>query len=409
MTQKDVKKILDKVLQGIKPENKIILVANNFVSELNNLLKQKKIDAIAVLGGSMAKNTFLKEDYDADVFVKFNYSYKGKNISEILASALKKYEFERVKGSRDYFHVQKDFLFEVVPVLDVSNIKDAENVIDMSPMHVDYFKKKGNKLEDEVRLLKAFMKANRVYGSESYINGFSGHVVDLLTIKYGSFIDVLKAASKWNAPVVIDLEKKLKDPLMELDKTKISGPLIIVDPVQENRNAAAALRFDCFNTFVESCKEFLKNPDEDFFVFKSAKQLIEKNGFLYELEIKPLKGNKDISGAKVLKVLEFLIRELENNDFIIKDFKWDYGNPCLVYFLLKNEEVNPEKIVKGPPTNSDKHCAAFKNKHKQIFEEKGFLFAKTNREFKNAKTLVKKLLKDPYTKERCVSAVLKNN
>ncbi len=406
---KEIKKIISEVIEEIKPPSNSLDKANEFIRELNFLLSENKIDANAVLGGSMAKNTHLKNDYDADVFVKFNKKYKGDDISSILEKALKKkYLLERVKGSRDYFHIKKEFLFEVVPVLDVESINDAENVIDMSPMHVNYFKNNGKELEDDVRLLKYFMKANRVYGAESFINGFSGHVVDLLIIKYKSFFNTLKAAKIWKPKVIIDLEKKLKDPLMELDREKISGPLIIVDPVQENRNAAAALSDDCFEKFKIASNEFIKNPSKKFFERKDAKQVLideYKHEHVFELIIEPMRGNEDIVGTKILKLLKFIHTKLKENDFKT-EFNWDFGYPTKAYFSTNTTTLDAKKIVRGPPTNIKKHCDLFKNKHESVFERDNFLYAEIKRKYTNIKTMIHDLLNDEHVTSRCKSIKL---
>lgn len=404
-----IKVILDRVLDDVIPDSSCVDVANSFVGELNSLLKKHNILAVAVLGGSMAKNTFLRGDSDADVFVKFDFSYKGGDISSLLFSLLKKegFVFDRVKGSRDYFHVRKDILFELVPVLDVSNIVDADNVIDMSPLHVDYFKKKGVGLENDVRLLKKFMKANRVYGAESFIRGFSGHVVDLLVIKYGSFLNVLRAASKWSGSVVIDIEHKLKNPLLELDKAKVSGPLVLVDPVQDNRNAAAALDFVCFNRFVGCAKAFLSNPSFDFFVFKDALSIVSSfkkdSDFLLEFLIEPVKGSDDISGSKVLKLLHFINLNLKESGFLVSGFEWDFGFPSKCYFLVDSSPLQSRFSVRGPPLSQEDHCVVFKSKHEDVFVRDGFLFAWKSRVFLDVFSYLDFLIKDVYISERCVS------
>lgn len=407
MTIKKIKPIVDLVLSNIKPDDAPLKYAHEFIGRLNEFIADKNISARAVLGGSMAKNTFLKDDFDADIFVKFDIKYKTDDISKLLKGVIKdKFKFEVVKGSRDYYHVFDKMLFELVPVLDVSRIADANNVIDMSPLHVEYFKRKGAGLEDEVRLLKQFMKANRVYGAESYVNGFSGHVVDLLVIKYGSFLKVLKASVKWSGTVVIDLERKLKDPLMELDKAKTSGPLVIVDPVQDNRNAAAALGFDCFNSFVRAADSFLKSPSYDFFEKTSAKDImIERidEGDLFEFVIDPLDGNDDISGTKVLKVLEFLINRLNDLNFKVLDFKWDFDRPSYAYILVDTCELEPVEVVRGPPLSAKPHCDAFKSKHDDTFERDGFLYANIERKFVRSDSALSHLIRDDYVLQRVKS------
>jgi tRNA nucleotidyltransferase (CCA-adding enzyme) len=150
------------------PDKEVILKINKFIDALNKALKQQKIDAEASMGGSVAKGTFIKNSFDADIFVKFHPKFRGQNISDILDSVLKKMKLEanRVHGSRDYFQIKKEFTYELVPVLNVNDYRQAENVADMSPLHVLYFIKQSRKiknLREEIRVTKLFMKSARVY------------------------------------------------------------------------------------------------------------------------------------------------------------------------------------------------------------------------------------------------------
>ena len=47
---------------------------------------------------------------------------------------------------------------------------------------------------------------------------------------------------------------------MELNKSKQQGPLIVIDPVQKDRNAAAALNHEKFEIIKKTAKQFLKKP-----------------------------------------------------------------------------------------------------------------------------------------------------
>ncbi len=208
--------LLKEIKEKLRPDKNILIKVDEIVNKVNLMLEQDKVKAICVTGGSLAKGTFIKDDYDADLFVRFDYEYQDKNISDILENVLKKkFKIERVHGSRDYFHIQINKLtFELVPVIMIKDYKNAINVTDMSPLHVDYMKKKLKKgQEDEIRLTKQFCKSAKVYGAESYIKGFSGHILDLLIINYGSFEALVKAAVDWKAKVIIDLEKHLKNPI----------------------------------------------------------------------------------------------------------------------------------------------------------------------------------------------------
>ncbi len=409
----DLKKVISKIKPGntsLKKETEVI------VQTINSELKKNKIKATAIVGGSFAKDTHLADDFDCDIFVKFDYRYKDANISDLLEKVLKKLKPERVHGSRDYFlfsntqfwqsrnesssqRRNRELNFEVVPVLNISKPKQAMNVTDVSPLHVAWVKK--HKKSDQIRLVKAFCKANSIYGAESYIKGFSGHVLDILTIKYGSFMNLLKASQKWKPKSVIDVEKHYKnaeETMFKLNVSKTQSPLIIVDPIQPERNAAAALGYEQFNVFVKKAKEFLKKPSEKFFEKKVLTKVNFKDAII--INVVPLKGKRDVVGAKIMKAHESIERELENNDFEIKNSGFIWDKETFIWFKLKNEKISSESIVKGPPLAMKNHVLAFKKEHKNSFEKNARIFAKVKREYVNAKELIKNVIKTDEVKEK---------
>ena len=132
------------VLKKITPdknEKKIVLdISKNFIKKLSSKFKEGK----AVLGGSIAKDTWITGDSDIDVFAVFNKKYSKEDIKKILEKRLKeaKFKIKRIHGSRDYFQVkQGDYNFEVVPILNIKNAKEAKNITDVSPLHVKWVKK----------------------------------------------------------------------------------------------------------------------------------------------------------------------------------------------------------------------------------------------------------------------------
>ncbi len=397
------------------PDKEVILKINKFIDALNKALKQQKIDAEASMGGSVAKGTFIKNSFDADIFVKFHPKFRGQNISDILDSVLKKMKLEanRVHGSRDYFQIKKEFTYELVPVLNVNDYRQAENVADMSPLHVLYFIKQSRKiknLREEIRVTKLFMKSARVYGAESYIKGFSGHVVDLLLIKYKTFLDLVKAAAKWKDELVIDIEKYHIDPRMSLNTSKISGPLIIVDPIQKNRNAAAAVSRECFNLFRQRCRDFLKSPSKDFFEIPLFSDIIDekiaktKNAEIFLINIHPLDGKRDVIGSKVLKIKETLEQDAKNKEFELTWSDWEFNDKnsriCLAF---RNKHLPETILIKGPPPEMKESNENFKKAHKKTFVKNGQIFAEEKREFKTPLELLKSILSSKYVKEKCQS------
>ena len=393
--------VLKEVLREIKPIGKDKRV-NEFVKDLQSRVDGKKIEAKVFLGGSFAKGTFLKDNYDIDIFVRFDKKYIEKDLSGLLEKCLKGLNYTRVHGSRDYFQIKDDLKFEIVPVLDIKNPEDAKNVTDMSPLHVEWvIKNSSSKLREDIILLKQFCKGIGVYGAESYIKGFSGHVVDILVIYYGGFKKVLRASLKWKDKQVIDYYKYHKGEAMwNLNKSKLQSPLIIIDPVLPSRNAAAALGYGKFNIFKKNAKDFLKKPSKSFFVVKKFD--VEKyGGFVLKIEGLSGKGERvlhmkeDVVGAKLLKVYDFIMKGLKDFKVVSSGWNFDY-----IWFKVKDNEIEKEYERIGPSIKLKEDVKKFKLKHKKTYVKKGKVCCKIKRECYKVDDMIKGLLKDKYVKER---------
>jgi len=394
--------VLEKVLKKIKPvaTSKIV---EEVLKDINDSLKEHNLRAEAILGGSVAKGTYLKGKSDVDIFVKFNFKkYKGHALSPLLEESLKKFKPEVIHGSRDYYQFEKDGMsFEVVPVLDIKTLDAADNIMDYSPLHVDWVMKNIAGFEDDIRLAKQFCKAARVYGAESYIRGFSGHTLDILVIHYKGFVHLLKAAQDWGDKVVVDHGNVHKGKALEvLNIAKVQSPLIVIDPVFSERNAAANLNEEKFERFKDCAKAFLKNPSEKFFVEKKIdlKELEKKGAVL--LTISPVTGRKDVIGSKLLKVYEFLKKGLGEYGVVDSGWEWEYGEDAAVWFLLEKKELSSTFVQEGPPLTQRPYVAAFKRKHKKTFEQDGRVCANVERDCTTIKKCLQNLLKDLYVKER---------
>ncbi|MFC1775164.1 nucleotidyltransferase domain-containing protein [Nanoarchaeota archaeon] len=396
--------ILDKVLKRIKPESKtkkeLTREINDFLSKLKKKLKSAKV----VAGGSFAKNTWKKDDFDVDVFVKFDMKHKKDNLSDLLQKGLKGNKFVRVHGSRDYFQIQKGKIkYEIVPVLNIRKNSDGQNVMDFSPLHVNWVKKSIGKLHDDIILAKQFCKANKIYGAESYIGGFSGHVIDILVIFYGGFIPLLRATKNWKEQKIVDVEKVYKGKALRyLNKSKTEGPLVVIDPVQPDRNAAAAVTKKTYVKFKKVAAQFLRKPNKKFFEEKkiTLENLREKKAII--VEITPLTGKRDVVGTKLLKAYEFLKKHLKQ--FGIKESGWEWNDKVYFWFVLEKDRLDKEYISEGPPIEMKEAVKKFKKKHKRTFVKKGKLYAKVTQKNISIYKTISHLLKEKYFLSRIKSA-----
>ncbi len=390
-----IKKILEEVLTKVNPSKEELNYINkflkNFIAELEKKLKSTKINAEVFVGGSFAKKTLIKKDeYDIDIFVRFDEKYKGKNISELTEKAIKKMKgtgkISVIHGSRDYFRINEpSFFVEVVPVMKVKNPKNAENITDLSYFHVNYIrnKLKTEKMLEDVRLAKAFCHANKCYGAESYINGFSGYAIELLICYYGSFMNFIKAVSKIKEKEIIDIEKIYKNKYeisMNLNSAKMSSPIVIIDPTYKERNALAALSKNTLEKFQKVCKKFLENPSEKFFEDEKVnldkiKEGAKKNKMEFVLlKAKTNKQEGDVAGSKLIKFYRHLGDEIEKSYKIGQNgFEYNGKKESRSFFVVKNIG---EVLISGPKTDDNKNVISFKKKHKNTFSKNGHIYAK---------------------------------
>jgi len=199
---------------------------------------------------------------------------------------------------------------------------------------------------------------------------------------------------------------KGKDVFREVNKSKLISPLIVIDPVQKDRNAAAALSFEKFEIFRKKANEFLKKPSEKFFEVEDfnidtlKEKFKHKNSIL--LEVDPLKRKDDVAGAKLLKIFEFLNKEIINNDFKIinSGWNWDKKTNAYFFFIFDNKLLSQTEEILGPPNKMKFHAEKFRKKYRKTTIRKSRIIAIVKREFRYPKNLINLLIKNNYLKDK---------
>jgi tRNA nucleotidyltransferase (CCA-adding enzyme) len=396
-------------LQQLIDENNVELANYQAVIDLiKEELKKHEIKADVVLGGSAAKETYLK-NYDMDIFVRFHKNPDSDLLEIILKGAFKK--LERLHGSRDYFKViYKGIEYEIVPVLKILRASEAENVTDVSSLHVDWVKKK-LKNPDQVKLAKLFCKAQSVYGAESYINGFSGYILEILIVQYGTFMKMIEAVSRWKPRTIIDVGKHYKSQktvMKKLNVAKLQSPIIVIDPTQKDRNAAASVTLETFCKFIFAARQFLEDPSKEWFTKKKfslrdvVKESRKLNTVLTVLKVQMPEGKQDVIGSKFLKVFKFIRSQLSQNDFDVFKAGYDLEESILWY------QTHPQRLpvyakVIGPRVWAPKeNLNAFIDKYdrKNVFLEEDHLCAVKKRKYLRAVDFIKNLIQTEYVQDR---------
>ncbi len=394
--------ILDRLRPTKKEERGVKRLANQIIKKLD--IKGSR----AELGGSGAKGTWLRGTSEIDVYVKFNPEiYGNKDISEILKKKLKK-RFKNVvtlHGSRDYYQIRyQNLLFEIVPILDIKDVRDAQNITDVSPFHAKWVRR--HNLGDEIRLAKAFCRAQGCYGAESYIRGFSGYALEVLTIYYGSFDSLVRHAALWRSREFIDIEKHAT----RLNKAKRMSPLILIDPVQPDRNVTASLSKEKYKLFVQAARKYLENPSEDSFVEKVfSPDDIKKRFTGYSLvlfRLTPKQGKRDVTGAKLLKVYEYAKRLFEEEEFNVVASGWHWDRHAYMWYAFEKGVLSGFRKHLGPRIEQKKHLQRFREKNRKckLIIESGRLVALVPRRYSNPQELAKSLLNNSCIRQK-VSAI----
>ncbi len=384
---------------------------------IRSLTKELRTHPISIaVGGSLAKDTNLTGNNEVDLFVAFDYSSnlaKAAKISEYLKKAVHasfgKENYETLHGSRDYYQVKiKGILFEMIPIIKIEEAKKALNITDISPLHAKWINEHAQIIKDDIRLTKQFAKSAKTYGAESYLAGFSGYMLEILVTHYGSFEDLLKAAAKWKKQVVVDAQKfyTKREVFYNINKSKLQSPIIMVDPVDKRRNAAAALGEEKFKLFSKAARAYLKRPSASFFEIEKidlktlAKKAKAKKCSLVSLQIEPLEGKRDVIGAKLLKVFSYLRTKLEGYGIAQADWEWEQGEDATMFFTLK-KKIRPLTMIKqGPPVKLQDHATQFRKRNKVVVEKGGKLYAKVTTLRPELEDFLQHILETTYLKEK---------
>lgn len=368
------------ILGRIRPSEKEKKELEEVVEELLSLVKREadKIDKRleAMLLGSASRGTWLRNEKDLDVFISFPLEYNRETLEEtvsqigarVLEKPEKRYaEHPYVMG---FYH---GYEVEIVPCYAVESSSLLKSAVDRTPFHNDFVRKRVHGKEDDVRLLKQFLKGISCYGAEAKVEGFSGYLCELLILKYGSFKEVLEAARTWSHGEVVSFES-----LEEKDKVraKFPSPLIFIDPVDRDRNVASALSEKNFGIFCYAAKEYLRRPRIEFFFPKKPKiergELVKRfkrrGTSLITLFFAKPQVIEDIlytQGRKALKALEKVLRRGDfrviASDFFVRE------RICMLY-ELESREIPAAKVHAGPRTNTY-HEERFLSKYRSYKEK----------------------------------------
>ena len=348
-------------------EKNVLNIAEEVKQRVEDASKRHLIVHSVEIGGSVAKGTWLADNVDVDIFVKFDSTISKKRLEDLGVkigrdallpndSFLRYSEHPYVEGIID------GVTFNIVPCYDV--VKGSwKSSADRSPYHTSFMKNRFNKsLKNETRLLKKFLKVLGLYGAEIKVKGFSGYVCEVLILKYGSFISVLKAMSNLIGGEILSL-----DDIDEDITKKFDTQLVILDPVDNRRNLGAAISPVNVSSFIMASRSFLEKPSIMFFKGISVSEItdkVKKSTLLDRISIVILRHEPrtvDILWGQLHRSVDSLSKQISKVGFNVlrTSVASDEDSTSAFIFLLDSLVLPKSQIKMGPNVNMKGEVSKF--------------------------------------------------
>jgi len=366
------------------------------VCDLVNQCIEKHVQVVGFeLGGSYAKGTWLPEKADIDIFVKFNKKISENDFRKIGTEI----GFQSLKKHKPYTrHAEHPFVeamidgtrVNIVPCYDVSK-GEWQSATDRSIYHTKFMSQKlSNSLKGEVRILKKFFLHIDVYGAEIAKEGFSGYVSEVLISYFGSFEKTIKKISELKKGQVIGKSTK-----------KFDSPVVIIDPVDNNRNLGTAISMDNLGKFVLASRAFLKKPSKKFFKKPISKRIMRNNDKIIVVQFRFKDRSDDIIWGQIKRASNALKTQLELGGFTVlrnSSTKDEKENAALI-FLLHAKKIENSLVRRGPEISSKEHCEKFiaanlKKSQLMWINEEGKMQSLQKRKHDDVKLFLRDILKN---------------
>ncbi len=210
------------------------------------------------------------------------------------------------------------------------------------------------------------------YGAEVRVGGFSGMLVETLILHYRSFLETLVQASKWKPVIFLDIEKLIGS--QDSRAREFGSPLVVIDPIDPDRNLAAAVRDDKLWGFVAASRQLLKNPGTWYFFplkFKPktkaqfSKLLEHQNRDVAAISFGHPRIVPDVLWGQLLKIERSITDMMTRQDFHpVRSTVWsDEARSSAILVELDNSILPEVQLREGPPVSKMADSQGFLDRH----------------------------------------------
>ena len=345
-------KLVTPSLSEVRKLEKIVKEVNR---RLNVTFKNSAPIPDVALGGSYARGTWLKGSHDVDFFLLYPVTFPRDKLETDAISSAKEAMAGYIVNLRyaEHPYVEsfiEDVRINLVPCYAVAP-GEWKSAADRSPYHTKYIQSKfDDRMKLEARLFKKFVKSAGVYGAEVKIQGFSGYVCEVLTLKFGSFLQTLQHLSRAKQGEIVTLEPYDQDLV-----ASFKSPLVILDPVDTNRNLGSAISAANVGKLVLQSRRLLANPSIRYFLPQKEKLRPTKNSSLllpriFIVTFKNDLRSPDILWGELRRSSTSIADKLTRIGFHVVRYSAasDEKRNSALLFLLAGDKIDPLSIRQGP-------------------------------------------------------------
>ncbi len=348
MIEEIIRRASELVTPTSEEERSVNLITNRVVEVLDKWVKSAGVNATVEVLGSSARSTWLPGQRDIDVFVIMERGEDIRKVVESLSNFLTEVGISWFVRYAQHPYVTlsiDNYEVDVVPCYRINPGEKPITAADRSPLHHRFLSERLTQTQrGDVRLLKQFLKTIGVYGAEIEVEGFSGYLTELLVLYYGSFVEVLKAVEKWRPYktyiTFFDTQKKFK------------APLVVIDPVDPHRNAAAAVSLTSMSTFILAAKRFLKKPSLTYFTPGEVNVVLTN---VVEIVFPHPQQPPEVVWGKYKRLGKTLYNWITECGFRV--FRWgvesDEKSYVKLIYVLDQLSLGHYQLHKGPPVYDD--------------------------------------------------------
>jgi len=375
---RDHESVLKRVLLRIKPDEpqrqRVMATVTAAIEAMRKSIYPVDPQLEMKLEGSLAKDTWISTDVDADVFILFPPSYEKQQMGNlVIEHARKAFGAKRV-GLRYAEHPYATVKLTGVDVDFVPCYRSTPpnwlSATDRTVYHTVFVNENFDaRLRDEARILKAFLKGIDIYGAEIRVEGFSGFLSELLVLWAGGFLNALRRLSEAKMPLVVDVEGLTTAQNPAEVANAFRSEFVVIDPVDRERNVASSVSADNLANLVWASRSFLAEPSESFFsprrVQRVPKQLRRWEARLVCVRVAPWDVPPDVLWGQVHRIRRKMEGELVKAGFrVYKSGDWtDESEEVLFLFALDDNSLPSSLLHLGPSAFDYPNSEAFLARH----------------------------------------------